>query len=464
MKSTSASCFMGRVIYIDCTDTVISRLKTGIQRTVNSIVEVAARGSTGYDAYPVISCIGNYYRLETRSSFFFVRALSNVFKVGRNCVDFLLSRLIVRQRQPQASPSHKKEPASVLLGILAPCRTVMSYLFWCAFQLDGAFVGRKKLAMREEDVLFLPDLFWKNDLEVAMRRCKAVKILLLYDVIALEHPEFFEATQLLEFEWYLERILGQVEGVMTISLAEMNRINKYTQRMNRNLVYDYNHLGHDLPVSSKTSPSSVGDEVSEVFLNSKSVYLMVGTIEPRKNHALAFEAFRRLWEAGRDVTLCIIGQIGWKSDELVSWVRNEPRFGTRLFLLTDVSDDDLAYAYRNCKAVICASHAEGFGLPLVEAMQYGRPVLASDIPVFREIGQGFPLFFPPTIPDGLIAAVEQVEDGKSGRVEAHSWQTWSESVAMLFPKLLAMATEVENRRSRDLGGSNLAHVPGNLRG
>lgn len=436
---------MNRNIYIDCTDTVVSRLKTGIQRTVNSIVKVAGQ-STAHDAYPVISCIGNYYRYNPGSSLYFAHTLSDFFKFIRNVLALVHARFKPQEIHLQDSPSGNKKSLVSVLPLLAICRTIMSLMFWCAFQLDGAFVGRKMLVMRDEDILFLPDLFWKSDLEAAICRCNAIKILLIYDVIALDHPEFFEDIQVMEFGWHLERVLGQVEGVMTISLSEMNNILKYSQRNNKNLIHDYNHLGHDFSESSTATACSVSGVVSEVFSKGGSVYLMVGTIEPRKNHVLALSAFRKLWEKGYNVTLCIIGQIGWKCDEMVAAIRSDPHFGTRLFLLTNALDDELEYAYRNCKAVVCASHAEGFGLPLVEAMHFGKPVLASDIPVFREIGREYALFFSLSGPSELISAVERIEEGESVPGRPPAWPTWQESVDKLFSKLLTMAKQIDDKR------------------
>ena len=122
--------------------------------------------------------------------------------------------------------------------------------------------------------------------------------------------------------------------------------------------------------------------------------LHVGTIEPRKN----IELLLRVWEAwtAEDPAapaLVLCGRRGWKSDalheafataEAAGWLRH-PGY---------VDDDTLASLYRQALAVVSPSRYEGFGLPLVEALAAGVPVLASDIAVFREVAGDAAIFLP----------------------------------------------------------------------
>jgi glycosyltransferase involved in cell wall biosynthesis len=98
------------------------------------------------------------------------------------------------------------------------------------------------------------------------------------------------------------------------------------------------------------------------------------------------EAFEQLWSEGDDVQLVIVGRIGWLMGDFVEALENHPQQGLKLFWLTEASDEFLAKIYESCSCLLAASIDEGFGLPLVEAMYYGKPVLARDIEVFRETG------------------------------------------------------------------------------
>lgn len=113
--------------------------------------------------------------------------------------------------------------------------------------------------------------------------------------------------------------------------------------------------------------------------------LMVGTIEPRKGYVQALAAFEQLWEAGEQVSLIIVGKPGWKTARLQERLRHHRESNRRLFWFADASDELLLALYREATGVLLASEAEGFGLPLIEAAHHGKPILARDIPAFREI-------------------------------------------------------------------------------
>ena len=109
---------------------------------------------------------------------------------------------------------------------------------------------------------------------------------------------------------------------------------------------------------------------------------MVGTIEPRKEHAQTLAAFEQLWEEGVNANLIIVGQQGWLVDAFGSNVRHHPELSKRLFWLEGISDEYLEKVYKTSTCLIAASEGEGFGLPLIEAAQHKLPIIARDIPVF----------------------------------------------------------------------------------
>ncbi|MEP6609773.1 MAG: glycosyltransferase, partial [Burkholderiaceae bacterium] len=102
-------------------------------------------------------------------------------------------------------------------------------------------------------------------------------------------------------------------------------------------------------------------------------------------------------------------------------------------------DIELDFAYRHASALIFASRAEGFGLPLVEAMHYGLPVLASDIPIFHEIGGEYPIYFDPDRSESLLAAVLAFESAVAHGTlirRAKPWLSWEDSTRMLLSKVV----------------------------
>ncbi len=94
-----------------------------------------------------------------------------------------------------------------------------------------------------------------------------------------------------------------------------------------------------------------------------------------------------------DVNYAILGNRGWLDDAFFRQLEAHPEFGRRLFWFHGVSDETLLEIYRQATAFLAVSEAEGFGLPLVEAAKFGLPIIARDIPVFREVTAGQASFF-----------------------------------------------------------------------
>jgi glycosyltransferase involved in cell wall biosynthesis len=133
----------------------------------------------------------------------------------------------------------------------------------------------------------------------------------------------------------------------------------------------------------------------------------VGVLEPRKNHALLMEVLRRLHHEGIEVDLLIIGREGWK------WINPAEMteytdLRSRVRILTDVPEPDLAEFYRNAAVFAYPSFYEGFGMPILEAMACGAPVVASDSSSLPEVGGDAALYANPHDPDSFTAQVRQV--------------------------------------------------------
>src|SRR5690606_5090572 len=138
----------------------------------------------------------------------------------------------------------------------------------------------------------------------------------------------------------------------------------------------------------------ISDEVRAVLdKDSTRTFLMVGTIESRKGYDQVLDAFDQLWGEGSVERLVIVGRQGWLVDDLVQRILQHPENGHRLFWLSDVSDEALVKLYERTDALIMASEAEGFGLPLIEAAKHGIPLIARDLPVFREVAGEGALYF-----------------------------------------------------------------------
>jgi glycosyltransferase involved in cell wall biosynthesis len=169
-------------------------------------------------------------------------------------------------------------------------------------------------------------------------------------------------------------------------------------------------------------------------------FLMVGTIEPRKGHLQAIKAFERLWQRGVDANLVIVGKEGWTAlpdserrtiPEIVGRLRHHPEKDHRLFWLQGVSDEFLERIYAQAACLLFASEGEGFGLPLIEAAQHQMPLIARDLPVFREVAAEHAMYFSGLAPEELADTISSwLELRAQNRVVSSAgmpWRTWADN-------------------------------------
>jgi len=176
---------------------------------------------------------------------------------------------------------------------------------------------------------------------------------------------------------------------------------------------------------------------------------MVGTIEPRKAHLQALDAFDRLWSQGLDVNLIIVGAEGWRHlpkhmrrtiPQILARLQSHRKRGRRLFWVNGPSDEYLEKIYAASSCLIAAAEGEGFGLPLIEAARHRLPIIARDIPVFREVAGEHAFYFAGNEPDALVVAIKQwlalYEKDAHPKSDAMPWMTWTQSVERVKDILL----------------------------
>ena len=158
---------------------------------------------------------------------------------------------------------------------------------------------------------------------------------------------------------------------------------------------------------------------------------MVGTLEPRKGYTQALQAFEQIWRSGMDALLVIVGKPGWKTESLQEHLAGHAEQGKKLFWFGRASDELLRRLYHAASGVLVASEAEGYGLPLIEAAQYGKPVLARDIPVFRETAApGTSFFEAGSFAESLGSWIQRIQS--AGFVVSQTIGTsWADSAARL---------------------------------
>jgi glycosyltransferase involved in cell wall biosynthesis len=174
--------------------------------------------------------------------------------------------------------------------------------------------------------------------------------------------------------------------------------------------------------------------------------LMVGTLEPRKGYDKALSAFEILWRRGCAVNLAIVGRIGWRVEPLVRRLRRHSERGRRLHWIENASDEALGALYSASIGVLMTSEAEGFGLPIVEAATHRKPVLANEVPVFREIAGDWAQFFSASSPDDLADQISEwirlIERGSVCWGKHNALPTWADSARSLAELVVEQRLEL----------------------
>lgn len=244
-------------------------------------------------------------------------------------------------------------------------------------------------------------------------RQRGVRIInVLYDLLPVRSPQWFPAMVEPDFTAWARHIALNNDGVLAISktvaedFAQWVQAQRLEQKRALPLDIGWFHLGSDLDASVPSTglPADAAQVLDQI--SSAPSFLMVGTVEPRKGHAQTLAAFEQLWAEGHDYKLLIVGKEGWHVEEVAEKMRRHPRLGQQLFWLEGISDEYLEKIYPCCAALIAASEGEGFGLPLIEAARHNVPVIARDIPVFREVGGDGAYYFAADTPAKLAQALQ----------------------------------------------------------
>lgn len=391
-------------IYLECSQTAINLHRTGIQRVVRNLVlnHVKAAHAVGVEA-SAAQFFGN--------QFFPFAWLPANDSAEASWGESLKHRISGSFDQTNAVLARVRK-AVRLRKVRRRYRSLRSY---CRSLWLSRFA--KPLRPRPGDLMVLVDYTWGLPIWPAVenwRRQGGKVAFVIYDILPITNPEFFLPKISQAFAEWFEDVCRNADLLLAISVTVRDQLRARIE-------FDGDIHLHGAP---QIESFALGAELdmwhSDAHVRSlvraasdpstgQPPYLMVGTIEPRKNHMTVLDAFERLWDRGRNVRLIVVGRPGWEFDAVKRRLLTHPRFGRDLYWFADLSDTELEHCYRHAKAVILASWGEGFGLPIVEGLQHGLPVIASDLPVHREVAGDFAAYFDPAQPDALAAWIERFE-------------------------------------------------------
>lgn len=388
---------MKSIIYVDISALYANDLRTGIQRVVRSILqELFENISNAYCVMPV------YFQPNEVGYYF---AASHV-------PDFVEAK-----QYPESGAIIDPRSGDIFLGLdlhhsaIIQSKEVGLYQLWVSRGVNIHFI--------------------------------------VYDLLPVLHPSVFPpGIEELHREW-LKAIASVAHSLIAISNSVQEELRVWLKKsgaMRKSLTLSYFHLGGDILSSLPTVGLPQNYPVVIDRIDECPSFLMVGTIEPRKGHLQVLNAFEQLWAKGAVLNLVIVGHEGWQEykheergtiPQIVTTLKTHKELGRRLFWLDGISDEYLSKVYGVSACHISASLGEGFGLPLIESAKHNLPILARDIPVFRELCGDSALFFEDGYDDNvLVVAIERwlvlYYQGVEPKSETLKWLTWHQSAQQLM--------------------------------
>ncbi len=244
----------------------------------------------------------------------------------------------------------------------------------------------------------------------ALHAAKIRPIFMVHDLIPITHPQYCRPHTQRQHIARMRAIISGGAGVLTNSQATLVELERFAQEQ---------QLTCPPVLSAPLAPALIAPAAGARPIPD-AYFVVLATIEPRKNHLMLLQLWPRLAQRLGAATpkLVVIGQRGWECENVVDLLERSPKLRPHLIEQAHCTDAALNSWLTHAQALLFPSFVEGFGLPLAEALARGTPVIASDLPVFREIAGAVPEYLDPL--DG--PAWERAIEGYSSRSAAREAQ------------------------------------------
>jgi glycosyltransferase involved in cell wall biosynthesis len=280
-----------------------------------------------------------------------------------------------------------------------------------------------------------------------LKRQQVRPLFVVHDLIPISYPEYCRAGERARHITRMSNALTAASGIIANSLATLNELTSFAAS-----------TGQAMPPSvvALLAPGMLG-----IFPGERPVvtpyFVMLSTIEPRKNHWMLLQIWLGLVERFGQAAprLVVIGQRGWDCENVVDLLERCEQLKGFVIELHACSDAELVTYLHHAQALLFPSFAEGYGMPLVEALALGVPVIASDLPVFKEIAGSIPEYVDPM--DGkrwseLIFEYanpdSQLRDAQLKRMADFHVPTWTAHFATVDGFLDTLKPEIAVNRVR----------------
>lgn len=237
----------------------------------------------------------------------------------------------------------------------------------------------------------------------APRSFDGKKVVTIHDLTMIEHPEWHEKIKVEYFGKAIKNAVRYADKIIVPSEFTRHKLEEHFGDID-NLAVIYHGVDHKRFVLRNYDPfvepqtHGAGHEPRERYI------LHVGTIEPRKNIENLVAAFEEIAISDDGLQLVLVGQKGWKSEGVYQKIHSS-RFGDRIHIYGYLAESELIRMLSQASCVAYPSFAEGFGLPVLEAMAIGIPVVTSAGSVMEEISGGFGWYCDPFSPSDIASKI-----------------------------------------------------------
>jgi glycosyltransferase involved in cell wall biosynthesis len=281
----------------------------------------------------------------------------------------------------------------------------------------------------------------------ALAREHARLVCFVHDLIPLEYPEFARPDDAAKHTLRMDTVARHAELVLVNSDSTRDALEGWMDVWRAQEVGGRASQGRPrvalapLGISVTVPITACGDETHHESPAPAPYFLMIGTMEPRKNHLFMLQLWRRMMdEPGGAPPLLLVGRRGWENENLIDMLDRCVQLRDVVSVHETLSDAELVQLTRGARALLLPSFAEGYGLPLAEALAMGVPALCSDIAALREVGRDVPEYFDPQDGPAWRGAVRDYAKPGSMRRAAQierlrNWRapTWAEHFNTVMP-------------------------------
>jgi len=339
----------------------------------------------------------------------------------------LLRSLEARDDVEVTAIAHPGEPSAGTRGRIA--RGLRRELSWLPVGLS------RECRRRNLDLLHCPG-------PVVPWRSSVPLVVTIFDALPWSHPEWLTRANVASHRLVVRPAVRRAAAVVTAATHAKGEIAAaYGIPAERIHVVP-------LGVDASFSPGAVAEELLTGLGVRRPFVLTVGTLQPRKNLEAALSAFELLVARGADLTLVVAGGAGWAAAATAERIERSPA-RERVVLTGHVSDDALLALYRAAQCFVFPSRYEGFGLPVLEAMAAGTPVVCSDRTSLPEVAGGAALLVSPDEVEDIAGAIARVTESPQLRerlvdeglqqAARFSWERCADETVAVYRAVLGSA-------------------------